>query len=383
MHTQRFFYVVMLFITALCGSKTQLCAQIARVEATPVISMEFADQLRIQGNVESVKVAKVSARAPGPIEAIFVDEGDAVIAEQTRLFQIDATKLRKITEIRQQELAIASFSLAEKEARLKQANADLEKALSDMNRSRLLWEDNSISADNREKAQLRYKVSQAAVEHTQALIDLSREQLKQAEFALKIAEKDFADSTVYAPISGRVVSKLQEAGEMAAPGMPIILLKDPQLTEISAHLPAAYYHRVISQQTEVLVSSITGAQALALVTFKSPVINPQLRTFAIKVANKPNETSMIPGALAEITVILSRRTNLAVPVKAIVNRAGGKVIFVVKQGKAKMVTIITGLENDGLIEAISPELKPGDLVVTSGQNLLNDSQAVTVETRGQ
>jgi RND family efflux transporter MFP subunit len=368
---------ILLTLFFIAGTIMPGASQDTVIETITVQTTEFIESLKVQGNMESEKIAKVSARIPGPIEAVFVEEGDAVEAGKTRLFQIDSIKLQKNVEIRQQELAIARFSLQEKEARLKQVMADLDKAQSDLNRCRLLWEDNSISIDSYEKAQLKHKVSMAAVEHTQAIIALGREQLKQAELALRIAEKDYADSTVFAPIDGKVVSKLQQAGEMAAPGMPIIIIKDPDRVEMSAHLPSDYYHRIIPGETEAEISTSSEKSIKAVINYKSPVINPQLRTFEIKCGKIAGKGSVIPGALAEINIILAKKTGLAVPISAILNRGTGKVVFVSSSNKAKMIKIETGIENDGKAEVISGELKDGDAVVIRGQRLLNDGQPVS------
>jgi RND family efflux transporter MFP subunit len=354
-------------------------AQGLAVSAVKISQREFSEQLKVQGNVESSSIARVSPRIPGPIEAIFVNEGDAVEADKTRLFVIDPVKLEMNVNIRRQELEIARLSLKEKEARLKQAQADLEKSKLDVNRSRLMWEDNSTSQDNFEKAQLKYKVSEATVEHTQTLIELDREQLKKAQLALGIAEKDFADSTVLAPISGRISAKLQEPGEMAAPGKPILLIKDPQKTEVSAYLPAEYYHRVIPGQCQALIKSCSERQIATPVTYKSPEIIPELRTFQIKCATTATDKSLVPGALAELTLILSTHQGLAVPAASLLNRDQGQVIFVADNGKARMVSVKTGLSNEGFCEVSGESLKEGDLVIVKGQHLLNNGQEIQLQ----
>ncbi len=369
----------MLLPVLLLAINYQASAQGLPVTAIPVEEKEFTEQLRVQGSAESASIARVSPRIPGPIDAIFVKEGDAVEANKTRLFVIDPLKLEKNVEIRRQELAIAKLSLQEKEARLKQAKADLEKSQLDVNRSRLLWEDNSTSQDNYEKAQLKFKVSEATVEHTQTLIELDREQLKKAQLALSIAEKEFADSTVLAPISGLVSAKLQEPGEIAAPGKPIILIKDPNNIEVSAFLPAEYYNRVMVGQCQAIISSYSSNSYKSSVTFKSPEISPDLRTFQIKCPVSADKAAMVPGALAEVILVLATRKGLAVPAAAILNRDQGKVIFVAEGNRARMVKVSTGLENNGLCEVTAENLKPGDLVIVKGQHLLNSDQEIELQ----
>ena len=50
------------------------------VVTTAAARRTFERTLVVQGNVEAKRFAMVAPRIPGPIEAIYVDEGDAVVA---------------------------------------------------------------------------------------------------------------------------------------------------------------------------------------------------------------------------------------------------------------------------------------------------------------
>ena len=74
------------------------------------------------------------------------------------------------------------------------------------------------------------------LEVAQALIDLANAQLEQARLALTIAEKDLADSLVFAPINGWISERFCEPGEMAAPGTPVLRIEDLSVLEVSVFL---------------------------------------------------------------------------------------------------------------------------------------------------
>ena len=355
-----------------------VCAQSIPVSIEDISQREFKELLQVQGTVEAVNIARVSPRISGPIEAIYVKEGDKVVAGQTKLFVIDPLKLQKNLEIRKQEVVIARLALKEKEAQLKQVSADYEKSKIDAKRARLLWEDRSTSQDNYEKAQLKFKVSEANYEHVNTLIDLSREQLAKAQIALTIAEKDYSDSTVYSPLTGVVSEKLQEPGEMAAAGKPIIIVKDPNDTEVAAYLPAEYYHKVSIENTVVKVKSFMEIPEDAKVTYKSPEISPDLRTFKIKCHTLNERKFMVPGGLANLTLVLDTHLGLAVKTSALVNRDGSKAVFISENGKAKLIKVNVGLENDGYTEIISNQLKAGDKVIVVGQHMVNDGSVISI-----
>ena len=364
-----------------------VCAQSIPVSLETINQRDFKELLQVQGTVEAVNIARVSPRISGPIEAIYVKEGDKVEAGKTKLFVIDPLKLQKNLEIRKQEVVIARLALKEKEAQLKQVSADYEKSKLDANRARLLWEDRSTSQDNYEKAQLKFKVSEANFEHINTLIDLSREQLAKAQIALTIAEKDYSDSTVYSPLTGVVSEKLQEPGEMAAAGKTIIIVKDPKDTEVTAFLPAEFYHKVQEENTPVKIKNSlimpdntkeNDNSEDAKVTYKSPEISPDLRTFKIKCHTLNESKFMVPGGLANLTLILETRLGLAVPTSSLVNRNNSKAVFIEENGKAKLVEVKVGLENEGYTEVISNQLKVGDKVIVVGQHMVNDGSSIVV-----
>ena len=63
------------------------------VVLTPATQQIFEQRVVVQGNVEAKEFAMVSPRVQGVIEAIFVDEGDSVIANETKLFHGSGFKM--------------------------------------------------------------------------------------------------------------------------------------------------------------------------------------------------------------------------------------------------------------------------------------------------
>jgi hypothetical protein len=83
--------------------------------------------------------------------------------------------------------------------------------------------------------------------------------------------------------------------------------------------------------------------------------------------------------MAEIRVILETKEGLAVPTEAIQSRDNQFVIFVVSGEKAHKVPVEKGLDNDGWTEVISSELNEQSVVVTMGQNMLEEGKTVSVQ----
>ncbi|MBN2312207.1 MAG: efflux RND transporter periplasmic adaptor subunit [Candidatus Hydrogenedentes bacterium] len=342
----------------------------------------FEERRTAQGTLEAKQFAMVAARVPGTLEALFVDEGDVVVAGETELFQVDSVTLRKAVEVSRQELAVARCASREKEANLERVQADFEKAQLDYERFQRLFENKVISEDALEQQESRFKQMRALLKHARSLVDLGAEQERQAEAALAIAEKNLSDSLVYAPIDGVVSARFHEVGETAEVGKPLIRIEDPSVIEVSAYLPAAFYARVVPGQTVMRVHVYGIDVGEHAVTYKSPSIQPKLRTFEVKCLLTAPPEGVVPGAMAEIDVLFDRRTALGVPAEAIQQRGGRDVVFVTDSGFAKQVEVDTGLSSDGWVEVRGSALAEGASVVSMGQYLLDDGMPVSVREEG-
>ncbi|MCD4831193.1 MAG: efflux RND transporter periplasmic adaptor subunit [Anaerohalosphaeraceae bacterium] len=349
------------------------------VVLTPATLQIFEQRVVVQGNVEAKEFAMVSPRVQGVIEAVFVDEGDSVIANETKLFQTDALKLKQTVEIQKNELSVAQFAKRQSAANLEKIEADLHKTELDYNRFKRLFEKQAVTADAFEQQESRYKQILAFRKHAQAQVELSAEKEHQADAVLAISGKDLADAIVYAPISGKISRRLREPGETGQPGQPVVRIDDTSVVEVSAYLPAQYYSKIIPGQTgmNIEVSGIDIGQQI--VSYKSPTINPKLRTFEIKCIIKKPPQGMVPGAIAQIEVVLESRKGLGVPAVAIQKRNAQSVIFVIKNDAAHMISVKTGLENDGWIEIIDSDLAENIPVVSMGQSMIEEGTLVSVQ----
>ncbi|HUU85504.1 MAG TPA: efflux RND transporter periplasmic adaptor subunit [Phycisphaerae bacterium] len=340
--------------------------------------MQFERALSVQGNVEAKRVALVSPRIAGVLEAIFVDEGDRVEAGQTRLFQTDPVRLAKTVEVRWREVDVAEHSLREKQASLGKDQADYDKAEYDWNRYRDLFERDAADNDELKDAETEYRRCAAMLEHAKALIELAQAQLEQARSALAITQKDLDDSLFLAPISGRVTERFQEPGEMGDPGEPVLRIEDPTLVEVSVFLPAQAYGEVIPNETtmHVMVSAVDLGEHV--VSYKSPTIDAKLRTFEARCLLHDPPPAVASGAMAHARVVLERRQGLGVPRDAIHNRAGGTVVFIAQGDKARMIPVTVGLEMNGMVEVVSEQLDETARVVVVGGYFLDPDATIKV-----
>jgi len=321
----------------------------------------------------------VSPRVPGTIETIFVDEGDAVVAGQTKLFQIDAVNLEQQVQIKQHATVVAECSRREAAANLERVAVDLRKAELDYQRFERLRDKQAVTADAFEQQESRYHQLQAACRLAEAQVELAAAKEAQSQAELAIARKDLADAVVYAPIDGKVSARLQEPGEMGSPGHPVVRIDDTSVVEAAAFLPAEYYAAVVPGQTAMRIQASGVDVGRHVITYKSPTIDPKLRTFEVKCVLSDPPEGVTSGAMVQIVVTLESRRGVGVPSPAIQQRGGRAVVFVIENAVARQVPVTTGIETDGWTEIREGDLKEGAWVVTMGQYMMEAGMAVSVQ----
>ena len=367
-------------LAAGCGKKESVAAETVRalaVRVQPVASRDFERRLTVQGTLEAKNTANVASRADGNLDAIWVDEGDAVVAGETALFQIDPVGRENALTIAKQNLAVAEASLEVAEASAKKTEAEARKAGLDFDRYGRLHKDGKVSDNEFESAEVAHAQAAAGIAVAKAQVDLAERQVKQAEANLAIAEKNLADAKIVAPLSGVVSARHAEPGEQMAVGRTVLRIDDLSVVEAAAYLPAQYYPEVVPGETTFRLG-IGGREAGAhTVTYRSPTIDTTLRTFEIKGKVAAADGLAVPGQMADLTIVFETRAGLGVPSASILVRAGQSVVFVVQDGKAVAKEVQPGLQNDAWTEILSG-LETGESVVTEGQTQLRDGLPVEI-----
>jgi RND family efflux transporter MFP subunit len=349
-----------------------------------VRSMTFQSILSPSGNVQAKNSAYVSARVPGTLDRIFVDEGDRVIAGETDLFQTDSLKLGKAVEGSKKELAVAEYTVMERQANLEQIQADFNKVKLDYERYKRLYEqDKAVTQNAFEIKESEFLQVSAVKKHAQISVELGQRRMEQTKAKLAIAEKDLRDSLVQAPISGVLTERFMEPGEMAAAGTPVLHIEDLSIVEISAFLPEENFDRVVPDKTRAHVQVGDIRLSNQLISYKSPTVSSDLRTFEIRCDVKQPPKGLVPGRIAQMEVVLDSREGLGVPRESVVPRTEGPVVFIRDGDTVRIVSVRTGLETDGWVEILEGDFKSDSQVVTAGKELLQDGDRIAVIRKDQ
>ncbi|HLF33036.1 MAG TPA: efflux RND transporter periplasmic adaptor subunit [Cyclobacteriaceae bacterium] len=417
---------VLLVILAVVGKKSgwigkqkEIEVELAKVENKTIV-----EKVSASGDVQPETEVKISPDVSGEIIDLYVKEGDSVIQGQL-LIKIRADNYLSALDRVNAQLNQTKANLAEANARYASAEAQFERTKFAFERSKQLREENVISDADYQLAEANYKVSESDLKSARQNIIAAEYIVKSTEASVKDASETLRKTNVYAPANG-IVSKLSvEKGERVVgtsmmTGTEMLRIADLNLMEVQIDVNENDIIRVSLGDTAIIdvdSYSYIDKKFKGLVTEISNTANtkptPEAVTeFKVKVRIlhesysdllEKNNYPFRPGMTASVEIITDIKDNvLSVPLSAVTTRSPGEVknkednkegkeseaggnavksdttsaasdvevVFVNENGKAKKVTVKTGIsdyDNIEIIEGLAAgqEVVSGPFVVVS------------------
>jgi RND family efflux transporter MFP subunit len=320
------------------------------VRATPAVQ-----QLTFAGAVQARFDALVGFRVGGKIIERRVDVGSRVERGQV-LARLDA-----------QDLRLAVDALA----------AELDSARTSLKLAQLDYERYDDLRAKRVASQADYDRAQTAVQAAQERVEAAAAQLAQARNQVKYAD-------LVADYAGVITALEAEAGQVVAAGQPVLRLARLDEREIVISVPEQHIERVHSAPAiEVSLWADPDKRYRGKVREIAPSTDPATRTFLVKIAVLDADEALRLGMSAEVTIRQPAASALMLPLSALHTKTDRPNVWLVDTATATVNP--TPVETGGLYDnqvIIKAGVKPGDVVVTAGANLLIPGQRVRLAEAG-
>jgi HlyD family secretion protein len=218
--------------------------------------------------------------------------------------------------------------------------------------------------------------------YTDADIAGARATVAAAQAGVATARTSLDQTSVISPFDGVVAQKLLDVGATVSPQTPVFVLV---AKAVESHLTVDEARIGLikpDMETEVSVPAYPNRTFKGKVATIAPLGDARAHTFDVKVFAEDREGLLKPGMFAQVSVIAATKANaILVPTAAIVQQGNVSRVFVVQNGKASAKTVKLGIA-DATNTEITEGVAAGDQVVTVGQNVLRDGQAVAIATPG-
>ena len=327
------------------------------------VTVRPTGDLQLIGTVDANEVV-VSAKIPGRIQTLTVDEGQDVKAGQL-IAIIESDDLQAARNAAEATASSQSFKLGETveterqtvgevgsaavnaealvkaaQASLAQAQANFEHQQADTSRTVALAQQGIMSAQARDDAATMLQAAKAAVDtarenvsaaeaslrHARAhellatvaarTVDETRDQVANARALANQAKVEVGYSQVFAPVSGKVNVRATRQGEVVAAGAPIVTIMDLTETWIYAPLPETQADtvqlgdslRVVMPAGDTIQGKIIVKSAEADFATQRDVSSRKrdIKTIQLKLLiDNPGER-FVPGMTAEVYIPKSK-----------------------------------------------------------------------------
>ncbi len=129
-------------------------------------------------------------------------------------------------------------------------------------------------------------------------------QVKQAVSMEQIAHKSLTDTKLYSPTSGYVADKMAEAGQNAAPGVPIVKIVHIDKVKTSFSVPEGEISDIKNgQQVEITVAALDNKIFNASITEKGITADPLSRSYTVKAEIANPNRELLPGMICSAALI--------------------------------------------------------------------------------
>ena len=417
------FIVALIIISALYFNKSETEApskpkfKLAKVSQGPI-----SVQISATGIVEPNFKVEVKSKASGEVLSFPKHEGDKV-KKGTLLLQLDKSDEKRNVDKAKSDLSSSTAKLKKAETALllqktkyksdiKTAESEVQKAISNLKESQdklkrqiELFDQKVVSQESLETSQTLYEVNQQKLIQAESQlqqakdsihdiamkeneIELVNTEVQRAEIALDEVEERLEETEIFAPITGIIIEKLVEVGQIIASGISnvnggtaLATIADMSRLFIIADIDETDIGSVrIGHAVTITADAFPDKKFKGLVKRIAPqgLVENSITIFKVKIEVLGKGRKILkPMMSANIEIVTDHVENTILTSRAGIREGDNeKFAMVLKNDKPEKVIVKTGIRNPIQVEILSG-LNPDDEVI------LGDWEKVLEEAREQ
>lgn len=310
------------------------------LEPYTVAPVELEDSIAVDGTVEAINKATLTAQTQGRVTAIhfdvddYVNQGDIVLELENR----------------------------EQKSRVSQAQAAVDEA-------RASVQEASKNFARVEELVTSGTLSQADFDRSRAALDAARARQKQAEAALDQARQQLSYTQLVAPYPGILTDRYVEVGELATPGKPLVAGLSMDRIRVTATVPQRYVDAVRRQSSlTVVLDDGTRLASNDITVF--PYAEAGSHSFRIRAELDAGVDGIYPGMFARVELVTGSREVLTVPASAVLRRQELTAVYRLDGNTPRLTQVRTGRVLGDQVEILSG-LMAGQVIASDASAAVN------------
>jgi len=349
------------------------------------------------GSTEPIRTVSMRSQVEGQLLGLNVDVGDFVKQGQI-VAQLDDSILRTQLNAAEAELAALKSEVARSNSQVSNARAQVEsarleltQAQADSRRQQSLLKEGAIASQTAQQTQTEARTAAQTLRAAQQTVTTEQQAVAAAQgrviaqqAVVTQEQKRRSYTRLIAPISGIVLQRLQEPGDLIQPGNEVLQIADFSRIQVRVEVSDKQLGNIsIGQSISVKLDAFPQETLSGQVTRIYPAADATARLVPIEVVI-PNSNGIGSGLLARVSFISSNQEFVVVPQSAVGGQKESNTgtVFIVTQeaeSKAKVVArpVTLGDRADGKVEVLSG-LKVGERYVTASSKPLKNGETVNL-----
>ena len=343
--------------------------QVSIITVTAQLPEESPNLMTAGGYIVAESEITVSSKVAGRIVSLPVREGDEIV-KGAILATLDNEELRVQVEEAEANLEKAELNLKHKQELYK-------KDLIDLQRNQELFNGKLISPSQFEKEEKNLVIARLESDRAKSELEVCKKKVRLAKIRLD-------ESIIRAPISGTVIDKIADRGEMLFPmktmegksGSAIVTLADLKVMNVEIDINEDDLERIkLGNPAIINPDSVPGRTYPGEIIEISPMANRQKNVVPIKVRIKNSDRFLKPDMSVKVTFQekttnqLPPKTVIKIPRTAVVHREGRNIVFVFENDRPREREVQVGTI-EGEYVAIEKGLADGEKIVMEGAQYL-------------
>lgn len=342
------------------------------VEVITAAEHPIRQSLVFSGRVEAPVRVDLGATITGRVAEVRVREGDRVRRGDLLVALESADLQAQLAQARASEsLALERVSgqhevgQPSSAATLAQAQATLEAALREDERTRRLVAQGFVSQARADDTRRAVQVARAQVESARASaranagrgteVTQARLRAQEAAAAVALAEARLGQTRILAPADGRIVSRGVEPGQIVQPGKALIAFAADGATQLVAAADEKFLSRLAPGQPARIVADAFPEQPFdATLTSIAPGVDPLRGTVEVKFLVGQPPPFLREDMTLSIDVEVGRRERaITLPTAAVIGSGTTASVHLAVDGRVRQTSVVTGLRSADRVEIVS------------------------------
>ncbi|MGA8772608.1 MAG: efflux RND transporter periplasmic adaptor subunit [Rhodomicrobium sp.] len=336
-----------------CSEQQATSYPLLPVKVQPVKLVNYTPKVTLTGEISARVQSDLSFRVGGRIIERKVEVGTHVESGEV-LARLDP-------KVQQADVEGAIAGVQSAEAKLRQVTSNFE-------RQQELLKTGFTTQRDYDQAEQEYRSAQALLDSAKAQLSTARDNL--------------AQTVLRAPSPGIITARNAEIGQVAQPSQPVFALAHDGPRDAIVNVQESIITGGFKEDIEIALVSDPKIKARGEVREVSPALN-QAGAVRVKIAIMQPPPEMVLGAAVRVSAHAQPREMAVLPWSALYSEGGKPAVWVVDPKTKEVALRRIGIEAYGNSDIVVRDgLRPGELVVTVGTQLLRPAQRVAFAGEG-